>query len=74
MKNSPTAKNYDHEDRNSQNQIKDPKSTGPKSNPYDPENPYKEPQSDSKDITGKDIEKDLIENAPSEGSQTDSKK
>gem|GEM_PF-2318016 len=39
--------------------------------PYDPQNPYKEPQSGPKDIRGKDIEKDLIENDPSKGSQTD---
>jgi len=38
---------------------------------YDPQNPYKEPQSGPKDITGKDIEKDLIDNDPSKGSQTD---
>jgi hypothetical protein len=49
----------------------DPKSTGINSNPYDPENPRKEPQSGPKDITGKDIEKDLIDNDPSKGSQTD---
>ena len=39
--------------------------------PYDPQNPYKEPQSSPKDITVKDIEKDLIENDPLKGSQTD---
>ncbi|WP_428232858.1 hypothetical protein [Flavobacterium sp.] len=39
--------------------------------PYDPQNPYKEPQSGPKDITVKDIEKDLIENDPSKGSQRD---
>ncbi|OCB78292.1 hypothetical protein B0A79_12130 [Flavobacterium piscis] len=39
--------------------------------PYDPQNPYKEPQSGPKDITGKDIEKDLTGNAPSKESQTD---
>jgi hypothetical protein len=39
--------------------------------PYDPQNPYKKPQSDPKDITGKDIEKDLIENDPLKGAQTD---
>ena len=42
--------------------------------PYDSENPRKESQSGPKEITGKDIEKDLIENDPSKGSQTDSKK
>ncbi|OXA70472.1 hypothetical protein B0A67_15765 [Flavobacterium aquidurense] len=42
--------------------------------PYDPQNPYKEPQSGPKDITCKDIEKYLTDNDPPEGSQTDSKK
>jgi hypothetical protein len=37
--------------------------------PYDPQNPYKEPQSGPKDIRGKDIEKNLIENDPSKGSK-----
>jgi hypothetical protein len=37
-----------------------PKTPGP----YDPQNPYKKPQSGPKDITVKDIEKDLIENDP----------
>jgi hypothetical protein len=66
-----TTKNYDKDHRNSQNQIKDPKSTGTNTNPYDPENPRKESQSGPKDITGKDIEKDLIENDPLKGSKTD---
>ena len=35
--------------------------------PYDPQNPYKKPQSGPKDITGKDIEKDFIENDPLKG-------
>ena len=49
-----------------------PQNTQPKTpGPYDPQNPYKEPQSGPKDIRGKDIEKDLIDNNPSEGSQTD---
>jgi len=39
--------------------------------PYDPQSPYKEPQSSPKDIRGKDIEKDLIENDPLKGSKTD---
>ena len=43
-------------------------------NPYDRQNPLKEPDIHPKDITVKDIEKDLIENAPSKGSQTESKK
>ncbi|OXA76562.1 hypothetical protein, partial [Flavobacterium frigidimaris] len=46
--------------------------TQPKTaSPYDPQHPYKEPQSGPKDITGKDIEKDLIENDPSKGFETD---
>ncbi|MDW8848929.1 hypothetical protein SD960_02400 [Flavobacterium sp. MMLR14_040] len=49
-----------------------PQNTQPKTpSPYDPQHPYKEPQSGPKDITVKDIEKDLIENDPPEGSQTD---
>jgi hypothetical protein len=67
MKNSHTTKNYDHEDGNSQNQDTDPKSTGPKDNPYDPENPRKEPQRHNRE----GHREGLIENAPSEGSQTD---
>jgi hypothetical protein len=39
--------------------------------PYEPQIPYKKPQSGPKDITGKDIEKDLIENDPSERFETD---
>ncbi|MBW1656021.1 hypothetical protein NLG42_14055 [Flavobacterium plurextorum] len=51
-----------------------PQNTQPKTpSPYDPQNPYKEPQSGPKDITGKGIEKDLMDNATPEGSQTDSK-
>ncbi|KIQ20103.1 hypothetical protein RT99_13470 [Flavobacterium sp. MEB061] len=71
MKNSDTTKNYDQDDRNSQNPNKVPKSTGPKGNPYDSENLDRESESDSKDITEKDIEKDLIENDPSQGFETD---
>jgi hypothetical protein len=71
MKNSHTTKNSDKDDRNSQNPDADPKSTGPKGTPYDPENPRKESQSDPKDINGKDIEKNLIENDPSQGLETD---
>jgi len=37
--------------------------TQPKTpSPYDPQNPYKKPQTGPKDITGTEIEKDLIEN------------
>ena len=39
--------------------------------PYNPQNPYKEPQSGPKNITVKNIEKGLIENDPLKGSQTD---
>ena len=39
--------------------------------PYDSENLDQESESDSKDITEKDIEKDLIENDPSQGFETD---
>jgi len=39
--------------------------TQPKTpSPYDPQNPYKEPQSGPKDITVKHIEKDLIATDP----------
>jgi hypothetical protein len=41
------------------------------SSPYDPQTPCKEPDSGPKDITGKNIEKDLIDNDTPEGSQTD---
>jgi len=48
-----------------------PQNAQPKTpSPYDPQNPYKKPQSGPKDITVKDIEKDLIEHDPSMGSQT----
>jgi len=46
--------------------------TQPKTpSPYDPQHPYKKPQSGPKDITGKDIEKNLTENDPLKGFQTD---
>ena len=49
-----------------------PQNTHPKTpSPYDPQHPYKEPQSGPKDITVKDIENDLIENDPSKGFETD---
>jgi len=42
--------------------------TQPKTpSPYDPQNPYKKPQSAPKDITVKDIEKDLKKNNPLKG-------
>lgn len=71
MKNSDKTKNYDQDDRYSQNPNSNLKSTGPESNPYDSENLDHESGSASKDITEKDIEKDLIENDPSEGFETD---
>lgn len=67
MKNYDETKNHDKDHRNSQNQIKAPKSTAENSNPYDSENLDQKTDSDSKDITGKNIEKDLIENDPSQG-------
>jgi len=39
--------------------------------PYEQQNPYKEPQSGTKDITGKNIEKDLIDNDSLKGFETD---
>lgn len=71
MKNFHTTKNYHKDHRNSQNPIKAPKTTAKNSKPLWPGEPRKEPQSTPKDITGKDIEKELIENDPSKGSQTD---
>jgi len=42
-----------------------PQNAQPKTpSPYDPQHPYKEPQSGPKDITVKNIEKDLIGNDP----------
>jgi len=41
------------------------------SNPYDSENLDQESDPKSKDITEKDIEKDLMDNDPSEGFETD---
>jgi hypothetical protein len=71
MKNSDTPENYPQNDHNFQNANTDPKSTVSNSNPYDSENLDHESGSASKDITEKDIEKDLIENDPSEGFETD---
>jgi len=71
MKNSHTTKNYDKDNRNSQNPNSNPKSTDPDSNPYDSENLDHESDSKSKDITEKEIEKDLTENDPSNGFETD---
>jgi hypothetical protein len=71
MTTSDAPQNYPGDNCNSQNQNKDPKSTGPKGNPYDSENLDQESDSDSKDITEKDTQKDLIENDPSKGFETD---
>jgi len=71
MTNSDTPKNYAQDDRNFQNTDKDPKSNDPNNNPYDSENLDHESGSDSKDITEKDIEEDLLHNDPSEGFETD---
>lgn len=71
MKNSDTTKNYPGDDRNFQNTNTDPKNSDENSNPYDLENLDQESDSASKDITEKDIEKDLIDNDPSQGFETD---
>ncbi|TDO97102.1 hypothetical protein [Flavobacterium sp. 245] len=71
MTNSETPHNYDQEDRNFQNANTAPQRSDENSNPYDSENLDHESGSASKDITEKDIEKDLIENDPSEGFETD---
>jgi len=71
MKNSDAPQNYPGTAVILKTPDADPKTTGKKSNPYDSENLDQKPESDSKDITGKDIEKDLIENDPSKGFETD---
>ena len=71
MTNSDTPENYSQDDRNFQNTNTGSKSSDPNSNPYDSENLDHESDSDSKDITEKDIEKDLTDNDPSEGFETD---
>jgi hypothetical protein len=60
MTNSDKPQNYDQDDRNFQNANTDPKST--------------DSDSYSKDIIEKDTQKNLIDNDPSEGFETDSKK
>ena len=65
MTNSDTPQNYSQDDRNFQNTNTGSKSSDPNSNPYDSENLDHESDSDSKDITEKDIEKDLTDNDPS---------
>lgn len=57
--------------KNAQPDYPDEQSTDEKDSPYDSQNPRQESGSQSKDITEKDIEKDLIEHDPSEGFETD---
>ncbi|MDW8848622.1 hypothetical protein SD960_00855 [Flavobacterium sp. MMLR14_040] len=71
MTNSDTPENYPQDDRNFQNPNTHPQSSDKDSYQYDSENLDQESGSDSKDITEQDIEKDLIENDPSEGFETD---
>lgn len=78
MKNSHTHKNSSPEGADLQNAQKDrraaekgPKNSNPDTNPYDSENLDRESDAASKDLTEKDIEKDLKENDPSEGFETD---
>lgn len=71
MLNSDTPENYGQDDKNFQNANTHPQSSDPNGNPYDSENLDHESGSESKDITEKDIEKDLIDNDPSEGFETD---
>lgn len=71
MKNSDTPQNSPQDQKNFQNPDTHPQSTDDNSNPYDSENLDQESDSASKDITEKDIEKDLIDNDPSQGFETD---
>lgn len=71
MKNSDTKENNGPDGRNFQNANKDPQNSDKNTNPYDSENLDKKSDSDMKDITGKDTQKDLIDNDPSEGFETD---
>ena len=71
MTNSDTPENNSQDDKNFQNANTDPKTIDPESNPYDSENLDHESESESKDITERDIEEDLIYNDPSEGFETD---
>nr|WP_294924408.1 hypothetical protein [uncultured Flavobacterium sp.] len=66
MMHSDTPENYAQDDKNFQKAK-----TDPKSNPYDSENLDNESESDSKDITEKDIEENLLHNDPSEGFETE---
>lgn len=76
MKNAHTPENPGKDQKDFQNENTDRKNTDPKNsgtdkNPYDSENLDQETGRKSKDITEKDIEIDLIENAPSEGFEID---
>jgi hypothetical protein len=71
MTNSDTPENYAQDEKNFQNVNMAPQGSDPNSNPYDSENLDNELDSESKDITEKDIEEDLINNDPSEGFETD---
>ncbi|GGF28130.1 hypothetical protein [Flavobacterium limi] len=71
MKNSDTPQSPSQNNGNSQNQGKDPKNSDMNRSPYDSENLDKESNAGSKDITEKDTQKDLLENDPSQGFETD---
>jgi hypothetical protein len=71
MKNQDTPKSPPQDKGNSQNQNQGSEYSNPRTNPYDSENLDRESDAGSKDITEKDIEKNLIENDPSQGFETD---
>ncbi|MDP5200268.1 hypothetical protein [Flavobacterium sp. DG2-3] len=71
MKNQDTAQNTSQDKANYQNEAAGPKNSSADSNPYGAENLDQESDARSKDIIGKDIEKDLMENRPSRGFETD---
>lgn len=70
MTNSDRSKNSSQEQQNFQNTTTGSKNSNAKSNPNDSENLDQKLHSASKDINEKEIEKDLIENDPSEGYET----
>ncbi|MFH7000925.1 hypothetical protein [Flavobacterium bizetiae] len=72
--NSDIKENYSQDKQNFQNadtRHHEQQNSNANSNPYDSENLDQESDSASKDITEKEIEKDLIDNDPSEGFETD---
>lgn len=71
MKNPDKPENPSQDKENFQNPGTDPKNSNPDNNPYDSENLDNESDTGSKDMTEKDIEKDLLTNDPSEGFETD---